>query len=176
MQQSESAIKNRIYFTIKFQEFLHYILRNVVPQGKLSSLALKLQARLHKNVTYFTKQDLPAFFFFFSLPTLLTIEYSSFASLFIFNDGMVSFDFKLNIEYTPRVSRKHTKIWGPLSIRCKLCYCQNVITYEWHFADFNHRRMMTHVTHDECSHAFVYVLTCFYFITMTSTEVLQGES
>ena len=53
------------------------------------------------------------FFFFFSLPTLLTIEYSSFASLFIFNDGLVSFDFKLNIEYTPRVSRKHTKIWGP---------------------------------------------------------------
>ena len=64
-------------------------------------------------MTYFTKQDLSAIFFFFSLPTLLTIEYSSFASLFIFNDVMVSFDFKLNIEYTPRVSRKHTKIGGP---------------------------------------------------------------
>ena len=116
-------------FHCKVPGITSYILRNVVPQGKLSSLALKLQARLHKKVTYFTKQDLPAFFFFFSLPTLLTIEYSSFASLFIFNDEMVSFDFKFNIEYTPRVSRKHTKNRG-VSIRCKLCYCQNVITYE----------------------------------------------
>ena len=63
-------------------------------------------------MTYFTKQDLSAIFFFFSLPTLLTIEYSSFASLFIFNDEMVIFDFKLNIEYTPRVSRKQKKIGG----------------------------------------------------------------
>ena len=118
-------------FHCKVPGITSYILRNVVPQGKLSSLALKLQARLHKKVTYFTKQDLPAFFFFFffSLPTLLTIEYSSFASLFIFNDEMVSFDFKFNIEYTPRVSRKHTKNRG-VSILCKLCYCQNVITYE----------------------------------------------
>ena len=115
-------------FPCKVPGITSYILRNVVPQGKLSSLALKLQARLHKKVTYFTKQDLPAFFFF-SLPSLLTIEYSSFASLFIFNDEMVSFDFKFNIEYTPRVSRKHTKNRG-VSIRCKLCYCQNVITYE----------------------------------------------
>ena len=118
-------------FHCKVPGITSYILRNVVPQGKLSSLALKLQARLHKKVTYFTKQDLPAFFFvfFFSLPSLLTIEYSSFASLFIFNDEMVSFDFKFNIEYTPRVSRKHTKNRG-VSILCKLCYCQNVITYE----------------------------------------------
>ena len=52
-------------FHCKVPGITSYILRNVVPQGKLSSLALKLQARLHKNVTYFTKQDLPAFFFFF---------------------------------------------------------------------------------------------------------------
>ena len=62
-------------FHCKVPGITSYILRNVVPQGKLSSLALKLQARLHKKVTYFTKQDLPAFFcFFFSLPSLLTIE------------------------------------------------------------------------------------------------------
>ena len=52
-------------FHCKVPGITSYILRNVVPQGKLSSLALKLQARLHKKVTYFTKQDLPAFFFFF---------------------------------------------------------------------------------------------------------------
>ena len=116
-------------FHCKVPGITSYILRNVVPQGKLSSLALKLQARLHKKVTYFTKQDLPAFFFFFASFFIDFIEYSSFASLFIFNDEMVSFDIKFNIEYTPRVSRKHTKNRG-VSILCKLCYCQNVITYE----------------------------------------------
>ena len=121
-------------FHCKVPGIISYILRNVVPQGKLSSLALKLLARLHKKVTYFTKQALPSFFFFFFffiriLRYWLSSADSSFASLFIFNDEMVSFDFKFNIEYTPRVSRKHTKNRG-VSIRCKLCYCQNVITYE----------------------------------------------
>ena len=58
-------------FHCKVPGITSYILRNVVPQGKLSSLALKLQARLHKKVTYFTKQDLPAFFFFFFFRFLL---------------------------------------------------------------------------------------------------------
>ena len=88
-------------FHCKVPGITSYILRNVVPQGKLSQKG----DLLHET-------GFASFFFFFSLPTLLTIEYSSFASLFIFNDEMVSFDFKFNIEYTPRVSRKHTKIGG----------------------------------------------------------------
>ena len=162
-------------FHCKVPGITSYILRNVVPQGKLSSLALKLQARLHKKVTYFTKQDLPAFFFFFfSLPTLLTIEYSSFASLFIFNDEMVSFDFKFNIEYMPRVSRKHTKIGGLDSMQIMLLPKRDHIWMA--LCCFQSSAHGYHVTHDECSHAFAYVLTCFYFITMTSSEGLQGVS
>ena len=150
-------------FHCKVPGITSYILRNVVPQGKLSQKG----DLLHET-------GFASFFFFFSLPTLLTIEYSSFASLFIFNDEMVSFDLNsiLNIR---RVCLVNTRKSGGLdSMQIMLLPKRDHIWMA--LCCFQSSGHGYHVTHDECSHAFAYVLTCFYFITMTSSEGLQGVS
>ena len=53
IQQSESAIKHQIYFTVEFQDIASNILRNVSSQT----------LRLRKNMAFYTKQDFSAISF-----------------------------------------------------------------------------------------------------------------